>query len=326
MPPCRTLRNCSLLANTPLPHLAHLRTLAALQQYDAELALLAGKPQGACAAVKTILGLARTLDREPVLISQLVRLKLLNFAVATLARRANAGALDPAEITTLRAAFAQTRATNQSAHALIGERAMYGSYFTISRAELARIQPPEKTPETGGNRLFIPCNGPAILRLAGFYQLDFRYFLEVMDNNIALAGLPPPDNLVTTAAFSRAGASKKTYHAMSALLFSSFAHAVRREVEGVANHRLATTALALEQFRNEEGRLPQNLEELTPDFIAGVPEDPFTGLALEYRRAEKGYLIYSVGPDGKNDGGLEEPETKRSRPGKSHDLVFAVER
>jgi len=94
----------------------------------------------------------------------------------------------------------------------------------------------------------------------------------------------------------------------------------------VAYHRLATTALAVEQFGNQHGRLPERLNELTPILLAEVPEDPFTGAELKYRRTEKGYLIYSVGPDRKDDGGLEQSERKRSSDGRSYDLPFIVDR
>ena len=36
---------------------------------------------------------------------------------------------------------------------------------------------------------------------------------------------------------------------------------------------------------------------------AGCPQDRFSGKALIYRPAVKGYLLYSVGPNGKDEGG-----------------------
>ena len=48
---------------------------------------------------------------------------------------------------------------------------------------------------------------------------------------------------------------------------------------------------------------------------AVAPVDPFTGKPLEYRREGDGFLIYSAGPDGRDDGG--------SRDG-SADLVIRV--
>ena len=50
-------------------------------------------------------------------------------------------------------------------------------------------------------------------------------------------------------------------------------------------------------------RLARFLDQLTPDLIAAVPSDPFTGDALLYRRLADGVVIYSVSTDGVDDGG-----------------------
>jgi hypothetical protein len=319
--------NCSLLAQTPLPHLAKLKTLASLHQYKAELAIQRGDHETASEAIERILGLTRTLDNEPYLISQLVRNMLLKLAVASLARRANSGALDPAEITNLVAAFERTTTTNLVARGFVGDRAIYAPYFRMSKKDAARVTQPPRAGEDADRDSPLPCKGPYILSLVGFHELDFRYFLTVMETNIALASLPPPGNLAAVGHLARAGeVATKRRRNVSASILSALAGAVAREVEGVAFHRLATTALAVEQFRNHHGRLPEELDELTPGLLAEVPEDPFTGGELQYRRTEKGYLIYSFGRDRRDDGGLEESEKKRSSDGKSYDLPFIVER
>ena len=35
-----------------------------------------------------------------------------------------------------------------------------------------------------------------------------------------------------------------------------------------------------------------------------IPEDPLTGKPLLYRTGPDAYLVYSVGPNGKDDGGM----------------------
>jgi hypothetical protein len=161
----------------------------------------------------------------------------------------------------------------------------------------------------------------------GFYEADFRYFLATMDTNIALASLLPPRNLPAVARLARAAETAlQRCHIMSGMLLSALPAAVTTQVAEVAHHRLATTALAVKQFRNQHGSPPQALAELAPTPLAAVPEDPFTGAELKYRRTDRGYLIYSVGPDLKDDGGLEESERKHSPDGKSYDLTFIVER
>lgn len=66
--------------------------------------------------------------------------------------------------------------------------------------------------------------------------------------------------------------------------------------------RLLRGELALAEFRAAHGSYPASLTEL-----AGVPPlsltDPFSGQPLRYRRTGASYLLYSIGPDGKDDGG-----------------------
>src|SRR5262249_25376882 len=62
-------------------------------------------------------------------------------------------------------------------------------------------------------------------------------------------------------------------------------------------------AFALAAYHRTHGRYPARLDELAPRYLAAVPGDLFSGKALVYRPAEKGYLLYSVGVNGKDEGG-----------------------
>jgi hypothetical protein len=69
----------------------------------------------------------------------------------------------------------------------------------------------------------------------------------------------------------------------------------------VQDHLLV--ALALERYRRERGGYPKELSVLSPTFLSAVPEDRFRGGPLTYRRETRGYLLYSFGKNGKDDGG-----------------------
>ena len=62
-------------------------------------------------------------------------------------------------------------------------------------------------------------------------------------------------------------------------------------------------AFALACYRRELGRYPEKLDALAPGYLERVPQDIFSGAALIYRRSEKGYLLYSVGVNERDDGG-----------------------
>ncbi|MBY0307814.1 MAG: hypothetical protein K2Q09_03650, partial [Phycisphaerales bacterium] len=69
--------------------------------------------------------------------------------------------------------------------------------------------------------------------------------------------------------------------------------------------------VALERHRLEHGAYPASLTGLIPAYIAREPVDPWTGKGFGYRRidpqmdaARRGYLLYSFGSDGVDNGGV----------------------
>lgn len=81
-------------------------------------------------------------------------------------------------------------------------------------------------------------------------------------------------------------------------------------------HVTLMTELALRAYHAKHQAYPETLEALTPAYLQAVPRDPFgDGTPLRYRRTKDRYVLYSVGPDGKDDGGTPCPEGQVSSPG-----------
>ena len=60
----------------------------------------------------------------------------------------------------------------------------------------------------------------------------------------------------------------------------------------------------LKMFQQDIGEYPDSLKLLTANkFLKELPMDPFSGKPFIYKRAGKGYLLYSVGMNAKDDGG-----------------------
>jgi hypothetical protein len=64
-------------------------------------------------------------------------------------------------------------------------------------------------------------------------------------------------------------------------------------------------ACALERYRLAHGEYPEALQALVPQFIEALPHEIVNGEPLKYRRTpEGGFLLYSIGWNGIDDGGI----------------------
>lgn len=73
---------------------------------------------------------------------------------------------------------------------------------------------------------------------------------------------------------------------------------------GAAAHiRLMMIELGIRCYVAENNRAPAALQDLVPKYLSHVPADPFTGQAFIYKPQQTNWVLYSVGPDGVDDGG-----------------------
>jgi hypothetical protein len=67
----------------------------------------------------------------------------------------------------------------------------------------------------------------------------------------------------------------------------------------------AQAAVAMTRFRLDHGTLPSRLADLVPAYLEAVPTDPFDGKPLRLSIKGDTWIIYSIGPDCIDDGGVE---------------------
>jgi len=79
--------------------------------------------------------------------------------------------------------------------------------------------------------------------------------------------------------------------------------AAERQDRALTGLRLLTTELALRCYRAEQGAPPAQLTQLVPQYLQRAPQDPFSKQPLVYRTQGTNWLLYSAGPDRKDDGG-----------------------
>jgi len=322
LPRCRYPIDLSWGAATPLEHLQKLKQLSLAAAYRSMQ-----DTNNFANDIETIVGMARTLDAEPLIISKLVRIALLNIAESALERRLNLGELNEVELNNLSQLFAGVAQTNQMAHGLIGERAMYIPYFRMSWAEINKLS---QNDETDNDLLAgppLPGPQPILFRVTGFFERDLNYYLQTMEINIEFASQQPPQSLMVTNFQNKMYEElKHKFCILSAMLLPAFGNAMVREANELAHLRTAQTALAVERFRLVHGKLPEKLDDLVPQFLPAVLQDPFNGQPLHYRGLEKGYVIYSVDRDGEDNEGRERPTSVKSSDKTHYDITFTVER
>ena len=94
----------------------------------------------------------------------------------------------------------------------------------------------------------------------------------------------------------------------------TLAKSVEKAMRAETERSFAICAIALKRYSLRHGTLPSSLDALQPEFLRSVPVDYMDGKPMKYRlNPDGGFTLYSVGEDGKDDGGDPSP-----LPGKSN--------
>lgn len=97
----------------------------------------------------------------------------------------------------------------------------------------------------------------------------------------------------------------------------------------LANQQTKSTFLlvefALRAYQLEHHQYPQTLEELVPNYLQKIPDDPFAAnRPLRYINNKEACVLYSIGPDGIDDGG-KQIDNKRLYADSKGDIVSEVQ-
>jgi hypothetical protein len=107
------------------------------------------------------------------------------------------------------------------------------------------------------------------------------------------------------------------------LFFNAGAGASRvylTNVQAETLRRVTQLLVELFAYKNAKGKWPKKLSALDKAVVRRVGEDPFAGKPFRYRLTKEGFLLYSVGPNGKDDNG--EQAKASDVGGWDGDLVF----
>ena len=126
--------------------------------------------------------------------------------------------------------------------------------------------------------------------------------IKYMNDMVAIAKLPPEEWSAKFATARQQFGELPMIAATLAPATDKIAQAVQRSH---GQQRCAIVALACERFRKKNDRWPNSLDELkAAGMLAAIPTDPYVGGPLKLNRTSDGLLIYVVGQDLKDDGGI----------------------
>jgi len=98
------------------------------------------------------------------------------------------------------------------------------------------------------------------------------------------------------------------------------------QFRALVKRRMTAVALAVRLWEVGHGRRPESLEQLAPDYLPAVPVDVFAadGRAIGYLPDAEHPMLYSVGPNGVDEGGKfsQGPEWP---PDYAHDIPFFLD-
>jgi hypothetical protein len=91
---------------------------------------------------------------------------------------------------------------------------------------------------------------------------------------------------------------------MSSLIMPALGGVFRTHAQSIARHRAATALVTATKQRLETGAVPETFDELAAQLVPPASRDPFTAdQPLVMKRTDDALLVYSIGPDGEDDGG-----------------------
>lgn len=95
------------------------------------------------------------------------------------------------------------------------------------------------------------------------------------------------------------------------IMLPALGHVTLQKQERRARVEALLVGIASELYRRETGGWPSVVEDLHPRYLPFIPEDPATGDPIAIRPGEQTVVVYALGPDGDDDGGIMDPDDER---------------
>jgi len=299
------------------PHFSRFREFARLLCAEGLWRKRQGDMDGAVESIMTAMKLVRRMNDEPLLLSFLVQGAIFAITFNGLQRILEDADASPKAYRALMAELKAWDIDRNFVRALQGERVF--SIVACQWAQKESLRELQKLMNEYSNTLHINLS----IWLSGkktFIAKNELVMLQYHEALLSLARKGAPYDWTNLERLEKQwqkevdrpapsfslGALKLTWddNALVKMLFFDWSRAMQRAADCHALQRLGQVAIALRLYRHEHGRYPETLEELVPKYLPSLPVDPFDGKPLRYKRLVKGFKVWSVGMDMKDDGGV----------------------
>jgi len=292
------------------PHYRSLRGLARLANARGLIAARDGKMDEAARFMGLSLRIARSVEGEPTLISVLVRAAIINMTCRNLRDAAPYVSLTEDQTARLSESLAEADLRPHYRLAMQGER----------DAGLLAFRELRDDPSAFGELtdVQIPLARLTVFAARPVLYADERFYLGLMGKIIADAEKPIRDS-----GLKDLEGLHLLYRPVTSMILPVVSGVKSRVYEALAETRVCRVGLELSAYERRHGTYPDSLAGLgvsDPEML----EDPLSGKALIYKRQGKGFVLYSVGKDMKDDGGKPLSDG-RSGPSKG-DIAWRVEK
>lgn len=281
--------------NILLPNLAPLRNCARLKQLQTVERAMRGETQELVSDLDVLLTHSRLLDQDPTLISALVARACDRIAYRTLERVLGLAEISPEELKKIQELLVDRDVEADIKWSIRCERA-----FFIASADYFR-----KTGNLGDGMPSGFTGFSTLARMPGAQGWIMKGEAHGITHFNRLLQAPGALGVLKEAREIEKEVGKAgRLDVLTQMLFPSLSRAFGMLLQAHADRLCVRTALAAERYRLATGQWPTGLDQLVPQYISAVPEDPCApGQLLRLKREQDRLLIYSIGMDGADDGG-----------------------
>ena len=282
-----------------LPHLGTMRNAATLFSLSSAQRLSKGDTTGAWQDTLNGIRLGEQLRTEPFLISQLVRIAILQINFQTFWEGQVNHQWSAEQLTVFQETFQSIDLLAGMESAIRAERNMINHWFTSVAQGGTQTQ--------GFDELNSSLDYfPAIFFYGNQYQIN-RILTEII-----LSGIDVSNHRLNVHQFKKMEEEmldlKSSFlpfrHAIALMMLPGLDKYALKVSQTQAALDQSTIVAALERYRLAKGSYPEKLTALRPKFIAKIPGDLFHDQGLVYRiNEDNSFTLYSTGYNGTDDGG-----------------------